>query len=103
MHWKRGWPQLCATQRPQLTMLVAAAPEHGATFVVVSIFVNPTQFGPGEDFSRYPRDLDADRAKLAVAGADVVFAPEAKVLYPEGEETRVHVGPLATPLCGEFR
>ncbi len=72
-------------------------------FVAASIFVNPTQFGPNEDFSRYPRDLDGDVAKLAGAGADAVFAPDAQAMYPAGEETRVHVGGLAEPLCGKFR
>jgi pantoate--beta-alanine ligase len=72
-----------------------------AGFVVVSIFVNPTQFGPGEDLHRYPRDLLRDLAMLD--DADVVFAPEAEVMYPAGEETRVRVGALAEPLCGRFR
>jgi pantoate--beta-alanine ligase len=74
-----------------------------APFVAASIFVNPTQFGPNEDFSRYPRDLASDVAKLARVGADLVFAPEAGAMYPKGEETRVHVGALAAPLCGGFR
>ncbi len=71
--------------------------------VVVSIFVNPTQFGPHEDFAKYPRDLDGDRRKLATAHADLVFAPEGRAMYPEGEQTRVHVGTLAASLCGPFR
>ena len=74
-----------------------------ASFVAVSIFVNPTQFGPKEDFSRYPRDLQGDVAKLATAGADLVFAPDAAAMYPAGDETRVRVGKLAEPLCGAFR
>jgi pantoate--beta-alanine ligase len=74
-----------------------------AAFVVASIFVNPTQFGPGEDLSRYPRDLDGDLAKLASLGVDAVFAPEAGELYPAGEQTRVRVGRLAEPLCGRSR
>src|ERR1700727_1660165 len=61
-------------------------------FVAVSIFVNPTQFGPNEDFSRYPRDLGRDVNELAAVGADVVFAPEPSAMYPKGEETRVRVG-----------
>ena len=72
-------------------------------FVVVSIFVNPTQFGPNEDFSRYPRDLDGDVAKLGAAGVDLVFAPDTSAMYPPGDETRVRVGPLAAHLCGPHR
>jgi pantoate--beta-alanine ligase len=72
-----------------------------AQFVAVSIFVNPTQFGPNEDLSRYPRDLAGDLAKLADAHA--VFAPAADAMYPPGDETRVRVSALAEPLCGPFR
>jgi pantoate--beta-alanine ligase len=82
--------------------LVGEARRHAA-FVVASVFVNPTQFGPGEDFSRYPRDLDGDVRKLASAGVDVVFAPDPAEIYPPGEETRVRVGAVAEPLCGRFR
>jgi pantoate--beta-alanine ligase len=74
-----------------------------APFVCVTIFVNPTQFGPNEDFSRYPRDLEGDLRKLEGAGADLVFAPEPGAIYPAGEETRVRVGKTAAPLCGVFR
>jgi pantoate--beta-alanine ligase len=74
-----------------------------APFVGVSIFVNPTQFGPNEDFSKYPRDLAGDVAKLEGVGADFVFAPDDKAMYPAGEETRVHVGRLAESLCGPLR
>ncbi|GAC1537731.1 MAG: pantoate--beta-alanine ligase [Polyangiales bacterium] len=80
--------------------LVREARRH-AGFVVVSIFVNPTQFGPHEDFARYPRDLAADLAKLD--GASLVFAPDVSAMYPPGDETRVHVGPLAAHLCGPHR
>ena len=82
--------------------LVRAARET-ADFVVVSIFVNPTQFGPNEDFARYPRDLEGDANKLAPARVDAVFAPEPAAMYVAGEETRVRVGALAEPLCGAFR
>jgi pantoate--beta-alanine ligase len=82
--------------------LVRSARER-ADFVVVSIFVNPTQFGPSEDFSRYPRDLDGDSAKLAPLGVSVIFAPEAGAMYVPHEETRVRVGALAGTLCGPLR
>ena len=72
-------------------------------FVVVSIFVNPTQFGPAEDFARYPRDLDGDVRKLTAQGVSLVFAPQASALYEEGDQTRVRLGPIAQPLDGVFR
>jgi pantoate--beta-alanine ligase len=72
-------------------------------FVVVTVFVNPTQFGPHEDLARYPRTLEADIEASTKAGADAVFAPEREAMYPEGEETRVRVGGTAEPLCGAHR
>ncbi|MGO9835407.1 MAG: pantoate--beta-alanine ligase [Polyangiaceae bacterium] len=84
-------------------LALAEAARRRASFVVASIFVNPTQFGPGEDLSRYPRDLDGDVAKLASVGVDLVFAPDPGELYPAGDETRVRVGALAEPLCGARR
>jgi pantoate--beta-alanine ligase len=71
--------------------------------VVASIFVNPTQFGPNEDFDRYPRDEAGDLRKLAGAGADAVFLPGVAAMYPPGEQTRVRVGAIADGLCGAFR
>ena len=82
--------------------LVRLAREHAA-WVIVSVFVNPTQFGPGEDFERYPRELDADVAALAGAGADCVFAPEVGEMYPAGDATRVRVERLTRGLCGRAR
>jgi pantoate--beta-alanine ligase len=67
------------------------------------VFVNPTQFGPNEDLDRYPRTLDADRARSEAAGAAGVFAPAADAMYPPGDETRVRVGDTAAALCGEHR
>jgi len=74
-----------------------------AGFVVVSIFVNPTQFGPNEDFAKYPRTLDADRKGCEAAGADLVFAPTAADFYPAGASTWVEVEGVSSGLCGEFR
>ena len=72
---------------------------------VVSIFVNPIQFGKGEDYARYPRTLDADKEKLAAAGLDLLFAPNLGELYPGGieEDTRITVPGLSTILCGQYR
>jgi pantoate--beta-alanine ligase len=74
-----------------------------AARVVVSIFVNPTQFAPHEDLDRYPRDEAGDVAKLAGAGASLVWAPPVDVMYPEGAATRIEVQGAALPLEGEFR
>ncbi|HEY9855028.1 MAG TPA: pantoate--beta-alanine ligase [Stenomitos sp.] len=72
--------------------------------VVVSIFVNPKQFGPQEDFSRYPRDLAGDSEVCRAEGVDVVFLPQAAEMYPPGFATEVRVGPeLTDKLCGHFR
>lgn len=71
--------------------------------VVVSIFVNPTQFGPGEDFATYPRDLERDLSILRAEGADIVFTPDAKELYPPGADTAIAPGTVAEPLEGERR
>jgi pantoate--beta-alanine ligase len=74
-----------------------------AGFVIVTIFVNPTQFGPGEDLDRYPRMLKQDAERCEREGAAVVFAPETSAMYPPGDETRVHVGVTAEALCGAHR
>jgi pantoate--beta-alanine ligase len=74
-----------------------------ADILVASIFVNPTQFGPSEDFSTYPRDLDRDRQIAAAAGVDVIFAPRADDMYPAGYQTYVDVEKVTLPLCGASR
>src|SRR6185437_14436599 len=74
-----------------------------SSFVVVSIFVNPTQFGPNEDFTRYPRTLDADRAICAAAGANAIFAPAVEEMYPENAVAFVDVAKLGDTLCGPRR
>lgn len=71
--------------------------------VVVSLFVNPTQFGPSEDLGRYPRDFERDRELAAAEGVDIVFAPAAKDIYPEGYATYVAVERLSKGLCGANR
>ncbi len=72
-------------------------------FTVATIFVNPTQFGPQEDFSQYPRTEDADRALLAREKVDLIFAPPANVIYPAGFSTYVEPPAVARPLEGECR
>ncbi len=72
-------------------------------FVVASIFVNPLQFGPGEDFEKYPRDLDKDVEKCQSLGVDAVFAPPVEVLYPGTPLTFVEVAKVTEGLCGRFR
>ncbi|XXF76403.1 pantoate--beta-alanine ligase [Myxococcaceae bacterium GXIMD 01537] len=74
-----------------------------ADVVAVSIFVNPTQFGPREDLSRYPRDFEGDVARCASVGVDVIFAPEPAEMYPPGYETYVDVTEVSQGLCGERR
>lgn len=83
--------------------LVEEARRRGAQFVVVTVFVNPLQFGPGEDFERYPRMLDDDVRKCAERGVDVVYAPDVRAMYPEGFQTHVEVERLTTELEGRFR
>ena len=73
-----------------LSLLRAARAE--CDLVVMSLFVNPAQFGPGEDLDRYPRDEERDLRLAAEAGVDIVYAPPAKAVYPEGFATQVEVG-----------
>jgi pantoate--beta-alanine ligase len=82
--------------------LVRGARQH-AERVAVSIFVNPTQFGPNEDLARYPRTLERDLEKCRERGVDLVFAPEVVHMYAKGESTRVSVGSLGETLCGASR
>lgn len=84
--------------------LVKAARQYGDR-VVTSVFVNPTQFGPGEDYATYPRSLEEDRAQLQSLGVDALFAPSVPELYPEGTDghTQVEVTALSSILCGASR
>ena len=90
-----------ALHEGHLSLVRAAVEECG--FVVVSVFVNPTQFGPKEDYARYPRDLASDAEMLESAGADVLFAPSVEEMYPGEGSTAVDVGSLATVFEGAVR
>ena len=94
-------PTMGALHRGHLALLAQGKTLAGR--VVASIFVNPTQFGPNEDFGRYPRDLAGDAAKLASAGCDLLYAPEVAEMYPAGFVASVSPGPLAERLDGRFR
>jgi pantoate--beta-alanine ligase len=82
--------------------LIALAREH-ASRVVVSIFVNPTQFDRRDDFARYPRTPEADAARLEAAGCDLLFLPEVETIYPPGASTRVTIGGPSRGFEGDFR
>lgn len=74
-----------------------------ATKVVMSIFVNPLQFGPNEDFERYPRNLEQDQAMAEARGVDILFTPEVSEMYPQKSKTTVHVSEVTDRLCGASR
>ena len=94
-------PTMGALHEGHLSLVALA--KNKADRAVVSIFVNPIQFGPREDFSRYPRDEQGDLAKLGKAGADLVFAPDTAEMYPQGFSTQIKVGDLTEDLCGAAR
>lgn len=83
--------------------LLRVARERGCGAVAATIFVNPTQFGPGEDFERYPREEERDLSMLRDGGADAVYLPGVGEVYPEGYQTFVEVGEVSTGLCGGRR
>jgi pantoate--beta-alanine ligase len=94
-------PTMGALHEGHLSLVRAARAECDST--VVSIFVNPSQFGPNEDFAKYPRTLDADLQLLAGCRADMVFAPSTEEVYPPGHSTWVEPGAVAEPLEGVCR
>jgi pantoate--beta-alanine ligase len=94
-------PTMGALHAGHLALVVEA--RRRAAFVIASIFVNPTQFGPNEDLTRYPRDLEGDLRKLGSVGVDAVFAPSVEMMYGPGDDTRVHVGAIGEPLEGVHR
>jgi len=83
--------------------LIDEARSGGARFIVVSIFVNPSQFGPHEDFEKYPRDEKRDAELLREKGVDLLFAPAVAEMYPDGFHSSVHIGGVSEPLEGERR
>lgn len=95
-------PTMGALHDGHLSLIRRCAKENDVT--VVSIFVNPTQFGPNEDYNQYPRDPEGDIKKAESAGANIVFMPQEKQMYPKGYSTYVEVGgELTQVLCSPFR
>lgn len=94
-------PTMGALHEGHLTLIRTA--KQSADIVIVSVFVNPTQFGPNEDYDAYPRTLDADCQGATSAGADAVFAPSPSEMYPNGYATYVNVEGITDLLCGAQR
>ncbi|MBF0284651.1 MAG: pantoate--beta-alanine ligase [Magnetococcales bacterium] len=94
-------PTMGALHEGHLTLVRAAGAR--CPSVIASIFVNPTQFGPQEDFARYPRQPEVDADLLASAGCRALFLPTPEIIYPPGHATSIHVEPLGHELCGAFR
>lgn len=94
-------PTMGALHEGHLSLVRMAKVENEIT--VVSIYVNPKQFGPDEDLSRYPRDIEGDAEKLTREGIDILFLPVDSLMYPDGFSTRVEVEGLSKKLCGAYR
>ena len=94
-------PTMGALHAGHLSLVAEARREN--EIVIASIFVNPIQFGAGEDFNCYPRDLDSDADMLRRAGIDGIYRPSVEAMYPPGSSTRVHVSGVADPLEGTAR
>lgn len=94
-------PTMGAFHAGHLSLMRRAVADNDVT--VVSLFVNPTQFGPQEDFSQYPRDLEGDAQKAREAGVSLIFAPSEEEMYPSGACTWVTVDRLTEGLCGRYR
>lgn len=94
-------PTMGALHRGHLSLVSAS--QKGCERTIVSVFVNPTQFGPGEDFGRYPRTFDEDCVLLEKIGCDALFCPDVETIYPPGGQTVIQVEPLGSQLCGVMR
>ncbi|MBA3070743.1 MAG: pantoate--beta-alanine ligase [Nitrospirae bacterium] len=94
-------PTMGALHEGHLSLVKRSKEENDIT--VVSIFVNPLQFGQSEDFDKYPRDIEGDAEKLRKEEVDILFVPDKSLLYPEGFLTQVDIGKLSEKLCGAFR
>ncbi len=94
-------PTMGALHEGHISLIKRAQMENDIS--VVSIFVNPTQFGPSEDFEKYPRDIENDIKKLRAQGADILFLPDNDLMYPKGFATYVDVEGIPEKLCGNFR
>ncbi len=94
-------PTMGALHEGHLSLIRAA--RERCDFVAVTIFVNPTQFGPGEDYQTYPRTLESDLQACETEGVDLVFRPATETVYPEGAQTTVHVDGVTKRLCGPCR
>lgn len=94
-------PTMGALHEGHLSLVRRARQENDIS--VVSIFVNPIQFGPSEDFQKYPRDIEGDAEKLRREGVDILFMPDIAAMYPKGFVTHVEVGEISEKLCGAFR
>jgi pantoate--beta-alanine ligase len=94
-------PTMGALHEGHLSLVKKALSQNNVT--IVSIFVNPAQFGPKEDYLRYPRPLAKDSALCRRAGVDYIFAPKVKQMYPEGYSTYVKAEGISDILCGNFR
>lgn len=106
LRWKREYkvafiPTMGCLHEGHLALILRA--RQYAPKIIVSIFVNPLQFGPSEDFSRYPRTLEEDQAKLQEMNVDVCFAPSVEELYPDGFETKITAGTLSQSMEGAAR
>ncbi len=94
-------PTMGALHAGHLSLVQRSVSEHSST--LVSVFVNPTQFGPNDDFHKYPRALERDLETLRDSGVAAVFAPAVSEVYPEGSATSVHVAGVSESLCGPWR